>query len=63
MVLRLSGVRFRTTCGQCRTGGRLFLDFYLVFVDSFLCGGRGIIRAGVLEQPVQNLMSLCQSTV
>lgn len=63
MVLRLSGVGFMTTCGQSRTGRRLFLDLYLVFVDSFLCGGRGIIGAGVLEQPVQDLMSLCQSTV
>lgn len=53
-----AGAGLRSCCGQCRTGRRLLLDVSLVLVYSFLVGGGGVVGTAVLEQPVEDLMSL-----
>ena len=64
MVLRLSGAGLVRRCCQCRTGGRLLLDLNFVFIQSVLDGGGGgVVGTTVLEQPVQDLMSLRQTAV
>lgn len=49
--------------GQCWTGGRLLLDLHLVLVESILAGAGGVVGTAVLEQPVQDLVSLGEGAV
>lgn len=61
VVLRLPGLGGGGGCG--RAGGRLLLHLHRGSAGAVLTGGRGLVRAGVLEQPVQDLVALGEGAV